>query len=156
MAIAGLKSNETQEYLVERLLDELISSNRVQLLGGLLLDNVDAMQPHETAVLRLVAEQASKSGDDDMFGAQMSVLRAQSDRGTESRRNVRRALSSACKSSRGAGSLPLIALALGERGVAYRYGRDAIRRESRPTSSLRRDGARNDSNSSTQCFRRWS
>lgn len=129
LAIAGLKSNDTQAFLVDRLLDETEQGPyRVQLLGGLLLDNVDALQPHEAAVLKMVAIHASQSGDDESFALQLAILRAYRDRGMDSRRTLRSALGSACRSNVGGNRLPLVALALGERGVAYRFAQPALPR----------------------------
>lgn len=129
LAIAGLKSNDTQAYLVERLLEvPERGPYRVQLLGGLLLDNVDALQPHEATVLNMVAVQASQARDEESLAVQLGILRAYRDRGTESRKALRASLAAACRAEAGGNRLPLVALALGERGVTYRFARGSIPR----------------------------
>jgi hypothetical protein len=66
LLIAGLDSNASQQFLVERILAHKANgqqSAKAQLLGGLLLDGVEAAEEHEGDILRELLE-ASIGADD--------------------------------------------------------------------------------------------
>ena len=79
LLVAGLKSDEAQRFLVERLLRTNGREQPVQrafLAGGLLLDGIDAAVERSREIVGLLFETAWKTEDRDSLRSAASLLRA--------------------------------------------------------------------------------
>jgi hypothetical protein len=79
LLVASLRANESQQFLVERILFEEVGSNHVskaQLLGGLLLDGVEPAEERYETIIEYVLRAASKADDAEPLRHLISILRA--------------------------------------------------------------------------------
>ncbi|HEX8652002.1 MAG TPA: NACHT domain-containing protein [Pyrinomonadaceae bacterium] len=79
LLIAGLESNESQQFLIEKILVESANGRqaaKAQLLGGLLLDGVEAAEVHKEDVLRELLHAGSIADDAEQLRPTHSMLRS--------------------------------------------------------------------------------
>jgi hypothetical protein len=77
LLVAGYGSNESQEFLVDRILSrDCADTMNAQLLGGLLLDGVAAAQMRKAEVFRRLVLACSHADDDNQLKNTVSILRA--------------------------------------------------------------------------------
>lgn len=82
LLIGSLKSNEAQEYLVGNLLNSLANAEqvtRVLLLGGLLLDGIEAAEERSSEILRLLLKTGCLAKEREILRPILNSLRAWQD-----------------------------------------------------------------------------
>jgi len=78
LLIAGLKSDESQEFLIEEILSEKgekLHEMRSRLLGGLLLDGIEPAEARRVEILEHLLYSGSKTDDTEQLRPIMSILR---------------------------------------------------------------------------------
>ncbi len=79
LLVAGLKSNKSQEYLIEKILDETSHDHRASassLLGGILLDGVEPAEAHKEEILVHLFRSAIQATDVEQLRPLISMVRA--------------------------------------------------------------------------------
>ena len=79
LLVAGLRSDDSQQFIVDKLLSLPSSAGREQrarLAGGLLLDGVAAAQQREEEILSTLATLASQTKDPDDLSTNLNVIRS--------------------------------------------------------------------------------